>query len=319
MLAETTCSLDDHTNPKRWTVTIGYRYQPSHRHFVGDVENVSRARLHTEIYNLYHLADIGVERQVTNRWSVFASLPILFAHRNQLYPPSAKYVVNGIGDFSFGARSWVFKPPTESGNNISVGVSIKAPTGKANASQVAILNGQPILATADQSIQAGDGGWGVAIDAQGFERIRRIDTEFYAAAVYLFNPMGTNGVPTFRNFPQLHGRESVMSIADQYLFRSGFGHAVPKVRGLAVSFGARWEGVPAHDVFGPSNGFRRPGYAVSLDPGLLYTAHNYTFTINGPWAVFRDRTRSVPDIENGIHGDAAFADYTVIVSLGKRF
>lgn len=300
-------------------ITIGYRYQPSHRHFVGDVENVSRARLHTEIYNLYHLADIEVERQITARWSVFASLPILFAHRNQLYPPSAKYSVNGISDFAFGARAWVFKPPTENGNNISLGISIKTPTGQSDASQVAMLNGKPIIATADQSIQAGDGGWGFALDGQGFARIPKIDTQFYLAAVYLFNPMGTNGVPTFRDFPQLHGRESVMSIADQYLFRSGFGHVVPKVRGLAVSFGARWEGVPAHDAFGPSNGFRRPGYAVSLDPGLLYTTNNYTFTINGPWAVHRDRTRSVPDIENGIHGDAAFADYTVIMSLGKRF
>jgi hypothetical protein len=319
VLAQTTCSRDAHNNAKRWTVTIGYRYQPSHRHFVGDVENVARDRLNTEIYNLYHLADIGVERQITDRWSVFASLPFLFAHRNQLYAPSAKYVVNGIGDFSFGARSWLFKPPTENGDNISLGIAIKAPTGKADVSQAAILGGNTIIATADQSIQAGDGGWGLALDTQGFKRIPKIDTEFYMAGVYLFNPMGTNGVPTFRNSARSHGRESVMSIADQYLFRAGFGHAVPKVRGLAASFGTRFEGVPAHDVFGPSNGFRRPGYALSLDPGLLYTTHDYTFTINGPWAVRRDRTRSVPDIQNGIHGDAAFADYTVIMSLGKRF
>jgi hypothetical protein len=305
---------------------LGYRYQPSHRHFVGDVENVSRAQLHTEIYNLYHLLDVGVERQVNERWSVFASLPMVFAHRNQLYAPTAKYVVNGIGDVSFGARAWIFKPPTESGNNISVGLSIKTPTGKSDASQAATLNGQTIVATADQSIQAGDGGWGFALDAQGFRRMKKIDTQLYFSGVYLFNPMGTNGAYTFRSFPQLNHREDYMSITDQYLFRAGFGHVVPRVRGLiptirglAVSFGARWEGVPAHDVFGSSNGFRRPGYALSLDPGLLYTRNNYTFTVNGPWAVRRDRTRSVPDVLNGIHGDAAFADYTVILSLGHRF
>jgi hypothetical protein len=244
---------------------------------------------------------------------------LLFAHRNQLYAPTAKYVVNGIGDFSFGARAWVFKPPTESGNNISLGFSIKTPTGKYNAAQKATLNGQTIIATADQSIQAGDGGWGWALDAQAYRRIRKLDTQFYIAGVYLFNPMGTNDAYTFRSFPQLHHREDYMSIADQYLFRSGFGHAVPKIRGLAASFGARWEGVPAHDVLGPSNGFRRPGYALSMDPGFLYTRHNYTFTCNVPWAVRRDRTRSVPDILNGIHGDAAFADYTLIFSLGHRF
>src|SRR3982751_6339976 len=93
--------------------------------------------------------------------------------------------------------------------------------------------------TADQSIQAGDGGWGWVLDAQAYRRIRKLDTQFYIAGVYLFNPMGTNDAYTFRSFPRLHHREDYMSIADQYLFRSGFGHAVPKIRGLAASFGAR--------------------------------------------------------------------------------
>ena len=319
MLAERTCSREDHAHPRKWTVNLGYRYQPSHRHFIGDVENVLRAKKHTEIYNLYHLFDLTVERQLTARWSVYGSLPVLFAHRDQLYPPAAKYYVNGIGDMSFGARAWVFKPPTESGDNLSLGFALKTPTGKDDNKQKARLNGQTIIANADQSIQAGDGGWGWSLDAQGYKRIPRLDTEFYVAAVYLFNPTGTNGVYSFRSFPQLHHREDYNSVTDQYLYRAGFGHSVPHVRGLAVSFGARMEGVPAHDVFGPSNGFRRPGYAVSMDPGFLYTRRNYTFTCNVPWAVRRDRTRSVPDELNGIHGDAAFADYTLIFSLGHRF
>lgn len=319
VLAQRTCDRSEHLHPKKWTVSLGYRYQPSHRHFSGDVENVSRARLHTEIYNLYHLFDLSVERQLTPRWSVFGSLPVMFAHRNQLYAPSAKYVVNGIGDLALGARAWVFKPPTESGDNISVGLALKTPTGKDNYSQKAVLNGRVITATADQSIQAGDGGWGASLDVQGYKRVPKTNAEFYVAGVYLFNQGGTNGVFTFRTSPKLHHLEDYMSIADQYLIRAGFGHAVAKVPGLGVSFGARLEGVPVHNLFGSSDGFRRPGYALSLDPGLLYTRHNETFSCNIPWAVRRDRLKSVADIKNGLHGDAAFADYALMFSLSHRF
>ena len=110
-----------------------------------------------------------------------------------------------------------------------------------------------------------------------------------------------------------------MSVTDQYLFRGGIGHAVPKVRGLAMSVGGRIEGVPVRDAFGKSNGFRRPGYAISVDPGFLYVRGPYAFSCTAPIAVERNRRRSVPDIQNGTHGDAAFADYSIVVSLSRRF
>ncbi|HZT38668.1 MAG TPA: hypothetical protein VFA28_12270 [Bryobacteraceae bacterium] len=314
MLAEKTCSLQERRRPKLWTVTVGYRYQPSFRHFIGTVEQKQRELNHTQIENIYHLLDFSVERQLTPRWSVFGSLPVLFAHRNQLYPPSAKYVVNAIGDASVGARAWIFKPPTESGDNISVGVSLKMPTGKYNATGLAVSGGQQIIATADQSIQAGDGGTGFAIDIQAYHRTW-FNSELYFAGVYLFNPRDTNGVSTFRRLPG----EQVMSVADQYLYRGGIGHAVPKVRGLAVSIGGRIEGVPVRDAIGGSNGFRRPGYAISIDPGFLYVRGLYSFSCNVPWAVERNRKRSVADYMNNTHGDAAFADYSLIFSLSRRF
>ena len=314
MLAETTCSRSEHVHPRLWTVTIAYRYQPSFRHFVGTVEQKQREVLRNQIENIYHLLDFGVERQLTKRWSVSASLPVLFAHRNQLYSPSGRYVVNGIGDLSIGARSWIFKPPTESGDNISVGASIKLPTGRFNSVGPAVSGGQLINATADQSIQAGDGGTGFAIDLQGYKRTY-FNSELYFSGVYLFNPRNTNGVSTFRRA----AGEQVMSVTDQYLYRGGIGHGVPWIRGLAVSIGGRIEGVPVRDAFGGSDGFRRPGYAISVDPGLLYARRSYTFSCNIPWAVERNRKASVADYRNHTHGDAAFADYALMFSLSRRF
>ncbi len=310
-----TCGVEEHRHPRKWTVSLGYRYQPSFRHFVGTVEQKQREVLGTQILNIYHLADLSIERQLTPRWSVATSIPVLFAHRNQLYNPRGRYVVNGIGDVSVGARAWVFKPPTESGDNISIGMFLKLPTGKYNSVSPATGSfGQTVIATADQSIQAGDGGTGFAIDLQAYKRIP-LQSELYFAGLYLFNPRNTNGVSTFRN-----GRgEGVMSVTDQYMYRGGIGRPVPKIRGLAVSFGGRIEGVPVRDAFGGSDGFRRPGYAISLDPGFLYVRGRNIFSCNIPWAIERNRKRSVPDILNGRHGDAAFADYSLMFSLARRF
>src|SRR4051794_35189956 len=258
--------------------------------------------------------EYGIERQLTARWSVSASVPVLFAHRNQLYAPTGKYVVNAFGDASVGFRSWIFKPPTESGDNISVGMSVKLPTGIYNATGPAVSGGKPVIATADQSIQAGDGGTGFSIDIQGYKRIL-YRNELYFAGVYLFNPRDTNGVSTFR---RANG-EQVMSVTDQYLFRGGIGRALPKIRGLAGSIGGRIEGVPVRDALGGSNGFRRPGYAISVDPGLLYARGRYTVSVNTPVAVRRNRKRSVADYMNGTSGDAAFADYSLMLSVSRRF
>lgn len=314
MLAERTCSRSDKQHPKLWTLTLGYREQQSFRHFIGTVEQHQREINHNQIYNLYHLVDLTLERQLTPRWSVYTSVPFLFAHRNQLYAPSAKYSVNSIGDVTVGGRMWIFKPPTESGNNVSVGMGLKLPTGKYNATGLATLNGKQVVATADQSIQAGDGGTGFSVDLQGYRRTY-FNTELYFAGVYLFNPRDTNGVATFRRLPG----EQVMSVTDQYLYRGGLGHAVPKIRGLAASIGGRIEGVPVRDVFGGSHGFRRPGYAISVDPGLMYVRGAYAFSLNGPVAIERNRKRSLADYANGTHGDAAFADYSVMFSLSRRF
>ena len=315
VLALNTCERDEHKKPRLWTLGVGYRYQPSFRHFIGTVEQKQREINRNQIYNLYHLMDVSIERQVTARWSVSAAVPFLFAHRNQLYNPRGRYEVNGIGDITFGGRAWVFKPPTESGDNISVGMFLKLPTGKYNATGRATNSlGQQIIATADQSIQAGDGGTGLAVELQGYKRIP-FRSELYFAGVYLFNPRDTNGVATFRT---ARG-EAVMSVTDQYLYRGGIGRPVPKIRGLAVSFGGRIEGVPVRDAFGGSNGFRRPGYAISLDPGFLYARGAYMFSCNVPFAIQRNRRKSVADYMNGRHGDAAFADYALMFSLSRRF
>ena len=166
------CSGDSSGTPtdptrKPWTVSLGYRYQPSFRHFVGTVEQKQREVLGTQIRNTYHLFDFAVSRQLTPRWSVQASIPLLFAHRNQLYNPRGEYQVNSFGDMTLGGRMNVWRPSNERFSNIQLGFALKLPTGKYNAAGYARdSQGRSILATADQSIQAGDGRLGFALEAR---------------------------------------------------------------------------------------------------------------------------------------------------------
>jgi hypothetical protein len=296
-------------------VTVSYRHQTSFRHFIGTDEQVQREINHNQIFNRYSLFDIAVEYRLNQRWSLTGSIPVLDARRDQLYAPKGVYHVTSFGDATVGARAWVFRPPTENGGNVGLGISLKMPTGQYDATSRAIAgNGQPIVATADQSIQAGDGGWGFSLDMQAYHP-GPLRTMLYLSGTYLFNPEETNGVKTFRTKPH----EQVMSVADQYLYRGGITHNVPWIRGLTASIGGRIEGVPVRDAFGGSDGFRRPGYAISVDPGFMLNKWNSTIAVNVPWAVERNRRQSVPDMYNGTHGDAAFADYALILSVTRHF
>jgi hypothetical protein len=293
------------------TLDIGYRVFNSNKYFIGDQE-IARP---TAVRNHQNIFDIGVEYRLSPQWSFIADVPVYDGTRNQLYAPSGIYQVSGLGDITLGAQRWMFRPPTESGGNIAVSASLKVPTGINDATGSALYKGQIIKATADQSMQPGDGGWGFELGTQGYKRLWQTG-DLYGEAQYLFNPMNTNGVPTFRSQPG----QSVMSVSDQYLYRLGVSQGVPKVRGLALSLGVRGEGVPVRDILGSSDGFRRPGTIVSLDPGLMYNLRRTTLSVNGPWALYRNRPPSVPEIQNNTpNGDAFFADYTVIVSLSHHF
>ena len=110
------------------------------------------------------------------------------------------------------------------------------------------------------------------------------------------------------------------SISDQYLLEAGIAAPVKKISGLTLTFGPRFEGVPANDIFGSSLGFRRPGFALSIEPGFQYYRHGNVFSFTVAKAMYRDRTRSVPDdLTNNYSGDAAFANYVWLASYSFRF
>ncbi|HWP44043.1 MAG TPA: hypothetical protein VNO14_12445 [Blastocatellia bacterium] len=300
-------------SPERWQISIGYRYQHSHRHFVGTEEQHEREEQRTEVNNKIHLLDVAVTYEVTPRFSITASVPILFAKRFNERTPDQVTSARGIGDISVVGRMWLLRPPSESRQNVAFGVGVKFPTGRSGVTDTVFTLDGPVTRAVDQSIQPGDGGYGIVLDFQAYKAIK--STTLFATGVYLINPRVTNGVRTGRSRPF----EDVMSVADQYLYRAGALFPFPKVRSLAWSMAIRGEGVPSTDLIGSSDGFRRPGYAISVEPGIIYTRGKERWSLSVPIAVRRNRTRSVPDIRNNHHGDAAFADYLILVGYSRRF
>jgi hypothetical protein len=296
------------------TITTGFRTYNSYKHYVGTVYQAQRAVRNNEVLNHVNLYDLSLNYQLNPRWSVIANIPGMTATRHQ-HGNVNQYRSGGIGDVTVGAQAWIWRPPTESHGNIALSASLKLPTGINDAKGTTILSGgQTQVRPFDESIQPGDGTWGFSLATTAYRELY-FHTYGYFTGSWLFSPQDTTGVKTFRSAPG----EEIVSATDQYLWRGGVSHAVPKLRGLALSFGGRMEGVPVRDAFGSSNGFRRPGYVISIEPGLSYSYRRYALNVSGPWAIQRNRKRSVTDIAHNTHGDAAFSDYTVIASLSRSF
>ncbi|MES2520815.1 MAG: hypothetical protein V4585_22060 [Bacteroidota bacterium] len=321
--------------PGQWQVSMGVRNFDSHRHFVGTEYQEQRLLNDTEVKNHSQGFDIGVTYSLTDRLSVSLNIPIAINVRESKYEhygngttaaptPYFSTKSSGLGDMRLGINYWLLDPLKNMDGNVSLGLGIKAPTGNSNVQDgfhKLDKEGKDYLQyrAVDQSIQLGDGGWGVNIEIQGYQKLFT-KASLYYNAFYLFNPQNTNN--TYNSISQENVQNPITvkhSIADQFAARAGVGYALIPKAGISVSLGGRIEGVPSEDVFGKSEGFRRPGYIISIEPGIAYMNKHNTFALNVPIATTRNRTRSYSDLKYGGQGDAAFADYLISVTLSHRF
>lgn len=128
---------------------------------------------------------------------------------------------------------------------------------------------------------------------------------------YLINPREQYSIEN-------RGRTRYYSVADQYAGRLGVFY-MTKLHGFGLYGGMRFEGIPSSDLFGGDEGFRRPGYIVSMEPGVSYNVNNFSLNVTVPVAIERARTQNFDDKIDGDNGDAAFADYLLNFGLTWRF
>ncbi|MGA8939579.1 MAG: hypothetical protein WB439_10475 [Acidobacteriaceae bacterium] len=310
--------------PGHFEFTIGERHQFSYQHYVGDVYQEYRAQAHTEVENRINLITYNLTYQITPRISVEIDAPWLFASRKSQSSP-IEYQATGLGDTILGVNSWIFNPEHVTKGNASIGFGIYMPTGNDDVQNTVNTNttgvGPATIVTTpvDYSVQPGTGGWGAVMQWMGYRSISHSLT-LYTDGDYIAMNGGTNGIQRGATLSTTTPLDNYDSIADQYLLEAGIEFPIQHVKGLAVTVGPRWEGVPAYNLFPVSNdGFRRPGYAVSFGPGLEYARNNNILNIGIDKALHRDRTSSYPDTVYQSHGDAAFAQYVWLASYTHRF
>jgi hypothetical protein len=303
--------------PGEFSFDIGFRHQYSFRHFVGSVEQKQRIAQGTQVENKINLENLSLTYQATRRFSFTVDVPVLTASRRSNNSPYTT-LAQGVGDVGFIANGWIWNPAENTRGNIQLGVGFSIPTGKDDVyTTVNAFDGQgprPVLD--DYSIQPGTGGYGIIMQWVAYKNVK--SAQLYLNGSYLATPENTNSVRRSTS-PTANPNTAYNSISDQYLVQGGVAMPVQKVRGLTVTFGPRWEGVPARDLIGDNLGFRRPGYAISLEPGAQYYHGRSVFTASFGRAIYRNRTRSVPDVISGGHGDAAFADWVWFASYSFRW
>jgi hypothetical protein len=321
--------------PGHLEFSLDYRHLYSFRHFVGSVAQEYRQQGHSEVRNRINLVDAGLTYQITPRFSVEGIVPVEFASRRYFIAahsingaPATDLIgdwgVSGLGDVSFIGQGWLWDPNKNPRHNIQIGLGVQMPTGRDNIQNnfVEIPGTPAVNATADYSIQPGLGVWAIPVTVQSFQAVSK-DTQIYFNGSYLVTPSETNGVANSSppGFPAPAPQNAFVSAADEYLLQAGVAYMVARVHGLTVTGGLRKEGVPAHDLIGGSEGFRRPGYGVSLEPGVIYSMHggHDLISANIDRAIYRNRIASVPDLQLGTHGDAAFADWVWLAGFQHRF
>jgi hypothetical protein len=252
----------------------------------------------------------------------------------------------GMGDMRLSASVWLLnpdKPPDQNSSsdagkqvaggpapdnsrdyNISLSLGVKAPTGDDAVSDYSFRPTGPQLRAVDPAIEPGDGGWAIIPSVNAFAKVYT-RTFAYFNGFYLINPRETNGVHTV-NFdvpPFTHGDKGLMvdSVPDQVMVRGGLTGTIWPSKGVNLSFGARWEGIPAHDLIGGSDGWRLPGFSVSVEPGISISHGKDFIEVTAPVAVYRYGIVSVPfaRTHDPLGGIASFSDFQINVTYSHIF
>ena len=301
---------------------VGYRWLHSDRMFANDVEQKQIETEGSQEINDSHFIDLSISYAFTPRFSATLTLPFSVHDRSQVVRAYDGTIVqrfhtqaSGIGDVRLEGNAWLLDPQTHMKGNVLLGVGVSAPSGDRDAQDTFLVPSfsgpRARRLSVDQSIQPGNGGWGILLDLYAYwELAPRLNG--FVNGSYTFTPEEKySPTATF---------VGDYSIADSYLGRGGFEYLVWPKHSLTLSLAGRIDGVPVHDLVGGSGGFRRPGYAVSIEPGVSLAFKSWSISVNTPVALYRNREQSVSEKNLGLDPVAAgFADFIVTCSVMKSF
>ncbi len=314
----------DEEHAHHFDASFGYRWFESKRMFSGSSED---AATDPQI-NDSHFIDLSLRYSFNPRFSAAVTLPYVSHDRAQLVRrlnPARSVLgqfhtqTSGIGDIRVEGDAWIFDPASATKGNIQVGLGVSLPTGEKDAQDTFSIGGSSlfpssVILSVDPSIQPGSGGLGIYFDFYAYrEIVPRLNA--FLSGLYVSTP-AEKYTPTASSVSGY----TTYSITDSYLTRGGLEYLLWPKHSLYFSLAGRMEGVPVRDPIGGSDGFRRPGYSVSIDPGVAASWKSWTLAMNVPIAVLRNRDQNTTEKAMNMPAAAAgFADFQFMFSLSRRF
>jgi hypothetical protein len=299
-----------------WQVAVDYRYLHADRFFIGSQAATPPAQFFGQpLIISIHSVNINVTYAATDRFSLRLTVPISRGSQSRFYPDTVRHVARagGIGDIGLVGTAWLRNPTAHTTGNLALGVGMKIPTGNYKVTEPYFLaDGSSVQHPVDQSIELGDGGWGVILQGQAF---RQIDSRAFAyfTGSYLVSPRNHTGVT---RAPAGQPNSTVrISVPDVYTGRLGIAYGVLRQQGLSISLGGRVDGIPYHDLIGSSDGFRRPGHIVFVEPGITLARGPNTLTFNAP---IRVAARLAKPLSATV-GSGDLAGVLIFVAYSRRF
>jgi hypothetical protein len=302
---------------REWRAGLAYRSLSADRWYVGkDLREDEAPFGHPLFLNIYS-ADVTIGYGITDRLGASLTIPSSYGTHSRYYADGVRHKVSagGLGDVSLSGNYWLFDSRAHVEGNIQVSLGVKTPSGKNDVNDDFFLaNGSVVQRPVDQAIQLGDGGWGVLLQIQAFQKLFA-NAYGYATGSYLVSPRNTTDVAS--PIPGV-----TLSVPDVYSARTGLVYSPSFAPKLSVSLGGRLDGIPLRDLTGGSDGFRRPAIIGYVDPGVVLSLGRTTISASVPFSVYRDFRASLIDRQLHLPGTVSGGDlatYLVFVEIDRWF
>jgi hypothetical protein len=321
---------DNSFSQSAWQLNLTNRYFQSSRDFRETVDQKTPAQNKSE--NDTYTFDISLSKMFVNGWSANIGLPITANTRTTSFEHGGLNTQRrsthsfGAGDLRFSVYKWLLKTVEKQKWNLQLGFGIKLPTGDYKYQDYFYRNDTTkILSAVNPGIQLGDGGTGLITELNTFYFINKT-ISLYGNFYYLISPREQNGTAyTFGKIPtanQIKAGAVECSVPDVYSYRAG---AFINLKKISFSAGIRNEGSPVYDLVGGSNGLRRAGYNLSVEPGIIYKMKTTTIYFYAPVVIDRRIKQNVPDKKmtelTGVNtvGPGGSPDYVLMAGISIKF
>ena len=291
----------------QWQLGIAYRHLSANQWLVGTQVREDRAPFGHLLFLNINSFDFAVDYGASDHTRLTVVLPFSDGTHSRFYADGVRHKVSasGLGDISVMATRWM-------NNSVELGMGIKTASGRNDARGDYFLPSGTTTFYVDQSIQLGDGGWGVILQGDAFRQLFR-NGYGYASASYLISPRNQTNVIQGQAGPYSKIR---VSVPDVYNARAGLSYNFSR---FALTLGGRLDGIPLRDVIGKSDGFRRPVVIVYVEPGIGVTRGSDTFGITIPVRAYADFRPSLVDRQLGNSGGGDLARTLFFASYRHRF